>query len=70
MIRKGSQVQWNWGKGHGQGKVTETYHEDVEKQINGATIKRKASPTEPAYLIQQDDGSEVLKSASEVHKLS
>ena len=34
------------------------------------TIKRKASPEEPAHLITQEDGDRVLKSHSELEKLS
>ncbi|MCP4278978.1 MAG: HVA1 family protein, partial [Alteromonas sp.] len=32
--------------------------------------KREASDSDPAYLIEQDDGSKVLKSHSEITKSS
>jgi hypothetical protein len=67
-FRIGSKVQWNWGKGTGIGKVKEVFNEDVERKIEGSTIKRKASPEEPAYLIVQEDGGRVLKSHSELEK--
>ena len=69
-FRVGSKVEWQWGKGTGTGKVTESFVEDVERTIAGAAIKRKASAEEPAYLIAQEDGGRVLKSHSELKKSS
>lgn len=66
MIKKGSDVKWKWGKGFAKGTVQETFHEDVERTINGNTVKREASQDNPAYLIKQNDGQRVLKSSSEV----
>jgi len=65
---KGEKLKWNWGNGTGTGKVKETFTEDVTRTIKGSEIKRKASNDDPAYLIEQDDGDEVLKSHSEVSK--
>lgn len=67
-IREGSEVKWSWGTGTGSGKVTEVFHEKVTRNIKGKEITRVGSPDEPAYLIEQDDGDEVLKSASEVER--
>lgn len=64
----GTKVKWKWGSGWGTGKVTEVFTEDVEKTIAGTSVKRNASSDQPAYLIQQSDGDEVLKSHSEVEK--
>jgi hypothetical protein len=69
-IRKGSKVEWKWGASKAFGKVVETFHEDVDRKIDGKSIKRKASKDEPAYLIEQEDGQKVLKSASEVSPAS
>ena len=66
--RSGTAVEWNWGKGTGTGKIKESFTEDVERTIEGAKIKRKASADEPAYLIEQEDGGRVLKSHSELKK--
>ena len=68
--RKGTKVSWKWGTGKGEGKVAESFTEDVERKIDGSTIKRKASKDEPAYLIEQEDGGKVLKSHSELDKAS
>jgi hypothetical protein len=66
----GTEVEWKWGRGTGSGKVKQSFTHDVERHIKGADIKRKASTDEPAYLIEQDDGDRVLKSHSELRKLS
>ena len=67
-IRVGSEVEWKWGRSKGEGKVAEKFTKDVERQIKGKTIKRKASAEEPAFLIRQENGDRVLKSQSEVSK--
>ena len=64
----GTKVEWSWGKGTGLGKVAESFTDDVERTIEGSTIKRKASADEPAYLVEQEDGGRVLKSHSELRK--
>jgi hypothetical protein len=66
MLRKGTKVEWNWAGHTASGKITQIFHDDVSRTIDGSTIKRKASDDEPAYLIEQDDGAQVLKSRSEV----
>jgi hypothetical protein len=66
--RIGTDVEWKWGKGTGTGKIKESFTDDVERTIEGAVVKRKASSEEPAYLIEQEDGGKVLKSHSELKK--
>ena len=65
---KGDKVEWEWGSGSATGKVTDVYTEKVTKTLKGSEITRDASEDEPAYLIEQEDGDEVLKSHSEVSK--
>ena len=65
-FRIGTTVRWNWGRGTGEGKIVETFTDDVERVIAGSRIKRKASGDEPAFLIEQEDGAKVLKSRSEL----
>lgn len=65
---KGTKVSWKWGKGTASGKIVERFTKDVTRKIKGSEIKRKASEAEPAYLIEQDDGDQVLKSQSELSK--
>ena len=65
---KGDKVEWEWGSGSATGKVTDVFTEKVTKTLKGSEITRDASDDEPAYLIEQEDGDEVLKSHSEVSK--
>ncbi|OLP53610.1 hypothetical protein BJF92_05505 [Rhizobium rhizosphaerae] len=68
-FRKGTKVEWTWGKSKAEGKIDESFTEDVERTIEGHKIKRKASADEPAYLIKQEDGARVLKSHSELRSV-
>ena len=52
-----------------QGKVTEVHRAKVTRTIKGEQITRNATEDEPAYLIEQEDGSRVLKSRSEVESV-
>jgi hypothetical protein len=67
-MKKGEKVTWNWGKSKAEGKIKEEFDEPVTKKIKGTEVKRNASKEEPAYLIEQDNGSQVLKSESELKK--
>lgn len=68
MIQEGSQVKWKWGNGEAEGKVVESYTEEVTKTIDGSEITRKGEQGNKALLIEQEDGSQVLKLESEVEK--
>lgn len=68
-VSQGYEGPVNWGSGTGEGKIVETFTDDVERTIAGSRIKRKASRQEPAYLIEQDDGARVLKSRSELKRV-
>ena len=68
MIKEGSKVNWKWGNGEAQGKVVETYTKEITKTIKGSEITRKGEKGNKAILIEQDDGSKVLKLESEVVK--
>ena len=63
---EGTTVAWNWVNGTGSGKVVETYTERVTKNLGGSEITRNADGDNPAYLIEQEDGAQVLKSHSEL----
>ena len=65
---KGDEVEWTWGDGTGTGRIVETYTSKVTLTIVGSEITRNATDDEPAYLIEQDDGSRVLKSITELQK--
>lgn len=67
-FQKGQYVEWKWGGGSAKGKVTDHFTEKVTRTIEGNDVTRDADEDNPAYLIEQDDGSRVLKSESELSK--
>ena len=68
QIRTGSPVSWDWGKGTAEGKVTEIHREEITKEIKGSKITRKGTQDNPAYLIEQEDNTQVLKLRSELNE--
>ncbi|WP_341365420.1 DUF2945 domain-containing protein [Yoonia sp. BS5-3] len=62
----GDAVTWNWGSGTAKGKVVEKFTDDVTRSLQGAEVTRNASSDQPAFLIEQDDGAQVLKSCTEI----
>lgn len=69
MIKEGTKVKWNWGKGEATGTVQETYTETVTKKIKGTEVTRNGESGDKALYIQQEDGDYVLKSESEVERI-
>ena len=67
-IRKGSEVRWKWGGNTATGKVTEVHHDKVTRTSKGEEITRNGSDDDPAYVIEQEDGTTVLKLRSEVER--
>ncbi len=63
----GDKVSWSWGKGTAEGVIKHIYTKKVSKTLKGAEVVRNADPDNPAYLIEQDDGDQVLKSNSELN---
>ncbi|QJR80280.1 HVA1 family protein [Alteromonas pelagimontana] len=64
--QKNAKVKWAWGQGEGTGFIHEVYQERVTKTLKGSEVTRNASSDNPAYLIEQEDGSKILKSHSEL----
>jgi hypothetical protein len=46
--------------------VTAVHPRPVVRRINGRRITRLGTPDDPAYEIEQDDGSRVLRLHSEI----
>jgi len=61
-------VSWEWGQGTAEGRVEKSYTQKATRTIKGTKVTRNADKENPAYLIKQDDGDEVLKSHSELSK--
>jgi len=68
MIRKGTKVSWKWGRSTAEGKVAEVHKEKVSRKSKGETITRNGSKDDPAYVIEQEDGTTVLKLRSELQE--
>jgi hypothetical protein len=67
-IRSGTSVRWKWGSSWAEGTVTEVHHDRVTRTTKGEKVTRNGSDEDPAYVIQQDDGTVVLKLSSEVQR--
>lgn len=67
-FREGDRVRWRWGAHRAEGVVREIFTGRVERTIKGAHIIRNGEQDNPAYLIVQDSGAEVLKKHSEVFR--
>ena len=67
-IRKGTTVKWKWGSSWAEGKVAEVHQDDVTRTTKGSEITRHGSADDPAYVIEQEDGTVVLKLSSEVER--
>lgn len=67
-MKKGDKVHWNWGKSQAEGVIKQKSDKTITKKIKGTEVKRKASKEEPAYVIEQKNGTEVVKSESELEE--
>ncbi len=65
-MKKGDKVHWNWGKSQAEGTIKDKSEKTIIKKIKGTEVKRKAGKEEPAYIIEQQNGTEVVKSESEL----
>lgn len=65
-FRTGQKVVWDWGGVTAEGTIKDRYVRKVTRRIKGAEITRDGDHDNPAYLIEQEDGDEVLKLASEL----
>ncbi|MGB5277176.1 MAG: DUF2945 domain-containing protein [Gammaproteobacteria bacterium] len=63
----GDEVSWNWSNGTASVTIKQIYEKRVSKTLKGSEIVRNADADNPAYLIEQDDGDQVLKSDSELN---
>lgn len=67
-ISEGDKVEWDWGDGTATGTVQSTFEEKTTRKIKGNEVTRDGSKDDPAIYIEQEDGDNVLKLASEVRK--
>mgnify|MGYP001100208690 CR=1 FL=1 len=67
-IKVGQRVKWKWGQRDAFGTVQEVHSGTVVRRIKQENVKRNGEKGNPALVIEQDDGDEVLKLFSEVEK--
>ena len=67
-MKAGTKVTWRWGSGTAHGTVKESFEREVSRKLKGHETTRKGSKDDPALLIEQEDGDQVLKLASEVER--
>lgn len=67
-IKPGDTVTWEWGNGTAEGEVENTHTKQIMHTIKGTEVTRNGSDDDPALEIKQEDGTKVLKLASEVSK--
>ncbi|MXO63790.1 DUF2945 domain-containing protein [Qipengyuania oceanensis] len=65
-FRTSQYVKWNWGNGEGCGQIKERFEREVTRTLQGTEVTKDGDEDNPAYLIKQDDGDEVLKRGSEL----
>lgn len=66
IFRMGQTVIWDWSGHTVTGTIKDRYERKVTRKIKGAEITRNGDADDPAYLIEQADGDEVLKLSSEL----
>ncbi|TWT73290.1 hypervirulence associated TUDOR domain-containing protein [Allorhodopirellula solitaria] len=59
-------VSWNYAGNTARGQIKEAFTDKVRRTIEGTEVTRNATKEQPAYLIEQENGGEVLKSESEL----
>jgi hypothetical protein len=65
-ISEGDKVIWSWGNGEAEGTVKSIFPEKTTRKIDGSEITRNGTQDNPALYIENDDGNNVLKLASEI----
>ncbi len=59
-------VEWDWGNGTASGQIEERFEREVTRTLKDSKVTRNGSEDNPAYLIKQEDGDQVLKLGSEL----
>ena len=59
-------VEWEWGNGTASGQIKERFEREVTRTLKGSEVTKDGTEDNPAYLIKQEDGHEVLKRGSEL----
>jgi hypothetical protein len=65
-FRVGTTVAWRRGTDVVEGTVRAVHPRPVVRRVNGVRVARVGTPEDPAYEIEQADGSQVLRLHSEL----
>lgn len=65
-FRKGQLVKFTDNKSEKSGEVQARFIQNTEMEIDGRTIKHKATAENPAYLIKIADNDHTIKAESEL----
>lgn len=65
-FRKGQLVKFTDNKSEKSGEVQARFIQNTEMEIDGRTIKHKATAENPAYLIKIADNDHTIKSEGEL----
>ncbi|MCM1981701.1 DUF2945 domain-containing protein [Lyngbya confervoides] len=60
-------VTWNWGNGTAEGVIQEIHPETICRTLKGQEVTRHGTADNPALVIEQEDGTTVLKLRSELN---
>ena len=66
QVRKGSKVEWKWGKNTAAGKVEDKKASRVTIRSKGKEISKNGTEDNPALVIKQTDGTKLSKRQSEL----
>lgn len=70
VFQVGDRVQWSWGEGEAVGVIQEIIKEPITLELRGTMVRCEGSEEDPAFLIRQDDGDELVKRSSEVEHIT
>lgn len=67
-MKPGDHVAWKWGNGLAKGRVVSVHNEPTMLSTNGKNVRRIGTKNNPAIIIENKSGGDVLKLMSEVQK--
>lgn len=67
-MKKGDVVTWKWGDGSAEGTVASVHTEPTTIKSKGKDIKRNGSTENPAIVIEQESGTDIIKLQSELNE--
>ena len=62
----GARVVWSWDGRTIEGVIRKVFTHYLERTFNGSTVTRPCNKRNPAYLVEQDGGHELLLSHDEL----